>query len=96
MIRFDNDFIQRHARPRGRRETPILFFHSLDAAGRVELQGYIFELLPDGTGRARLFEWLLGQPEEQALHFTKAFLESCHFYTADREWRACAPERVAL
>ena len=86
-IRFDSSFIRRYARTQRTNKHPILFFHSFDGAGQIALQGYIYYLDKDGCGLAYTFDWLFGQRSEESLHFTKAFLSECVFYSTDHEWR---------
>jgi len=68
-------------------ESPILFFHSWNASGKIEYQGYIYYLKKDGTGMAQLFEWWMGYKGD-TMAFTKAFLERCTFYDTDIEMNA--------
>ena len=83
MIKFDDAFIARYARPAGARKSPILFFHSHSPDGAIHWQGYIYRLDKDGTGEAQLFEWFMGAPSD-TVRFTKAFLAECSFYSSDR------------
>ena len=87
MIRYDENFVQKYRRATSAR-TPILFFHSW-RDGNLRYQGYIFRLSPDGTGRAQLFEWGMGEPSDE-ITFTRAFLEECTFYSTDSEMRAAS------
>ena len=94
MILYDPAFIGKHKR-KFIEGSPILFFHSLSDLGEIEYQGFLVELKRDGTGRAQLFDWMLGQLSDEGLYFTKAFLESCRFYTTDREMREACSQRKA-
>jgi hypothetical protein len=87
-LKFDDDFIARHARDT-KATTPILFFLTHDDEGRTHWQGFIYCLRKDGTGRARLFEWFMGS-ESDDIAFTKAFLSECTFYTSDMQMKLAA------
>lgn len=47
-----------------------MFFHSFDAEGKVENQGYLLVLTAAGFGRAQLFEWLTPWPRPVSLRWT--------------------------
>ena len=58
-----------------------LFFHSLDAAGRVEHQGFLLVLTAAGFGRAQLFEWFWGDPSIE-IDVNPDYLRNCIFYVS--------------
>lgn len=60
---------------------PGLFFHSLDAAGRVEHQGFLLVLTAAGFGRAQLFEWFWGDPSIE-IDVNPDYLRNCIFYAS--------------
>jgi len=82
MIKYSKDFIKTHRRET-KNNSPILFFHSW-VDGKVNYQGYIYQLKADGSGRAQLFDWIMGDLGDK-ISFTKAFLNDCTFYTTDHE-----------
>ena len=85
-IRYDEQFVSKHKR-KYKAGSPILFFHSFNAEGHVEYQGYLLSLNSDGTGKAQLFEWFMGEPSSKTV-FTRAFLEQCVFYTTNEAMNA--------
>jgi hypothetical protein len=90
MIKYDDNFIRRFAREKGK--TPIVFFLA-DADDGGVYQGYIYRLRKDGTGRARLFSWITGA-ESDSMEFTCAFLSECKFYSNEEAWRNDASKRL--
>ena len=60
---------------------PGMFFHSLDAAGRVEHQGFLLVLTAAGFGRAQLFEWFWGDPSIE-IDVNPDYLRNCIFYAS--------------
>jgi hypothetical protein len=79
--------LARYVRPRGKPGIPLLFFHSWNPNNTVERQGYIWRLRRDGTGKATLFEFGMGEPSDDIV-ITPLFLECCTFYGSDEQLRA--------
>ena len=57
-----------------------MFFHSIDAQGKVKHQGHLLALTAAGFGRAQLFEWFWGEPST-VIEVTPDYLSACVFYT---------------
>lgn len=58
-----------------------MFFHSIDAQGKVKHQGHLLVLSAAGFGRAQLFEWFWGAPST-VIEVTPDYLSACVFYTS--------------
>jgi hypothetical protein len=68
-----------------------LWFHSLDAEGRIEWQGRIIRRIDATHWAARLHDWFDGLPDRVEIVDTKQ-MRSFHWYETDDDMRAAYDE----
>lgn len=62
-----------------------LFFHSFNEEGLIEHQGLVEYQLPDGRLICLMFEWFMGEPNNQQTFFLSE-TDGWQFYTTEEHW----------
>lgn len=62
-----------------------LFFHSFNDQGMLEHQGLVEHQLPDGRLICLMYEWFMGEPNNQET-FLLSDTENWKFYTSAEAW----------
>lgn len=62
-----------------------LYFHTFNEDGSIQYQGQVDYQLPDGRLICQLFEWFMGNPNNQET-FDLEQTKKWQFYTTEEHW----------